>query len=102
MNIHHQTKHSKEYVGYCRLCCKGFKSNLGYELHKKMHDGETGSFEQCTVCGKLFHGQSRLITHMRCHSEEKTFVCLVCNKSYKHKKNLQQHNCSAGVSEEKT
>jgi hypothetical protein len=47
MNMHQQAVHGKEYVGYCVDCGKGFKSNLGYSIHKKMHEGEKDAFEQC-------------------------------------------------------
>lgn len=93
MNMHQQAVHGKEYVGYCVDCGKGFKSNLGYSIHKKKHEGEKDAFEQCYICDKRFAGQSRLAIHMRKHSQVKSFVCLVCNKSYKHAKNLKDHKC---------
>lgn len=89
-----QTTHAKEeYAGYCEECGKGFKSNLGYAIHIKKHSGEKNAFLECPECGKSFAGQSRLAVHMRSHSEVKSFICLACNKSYKHAKNLKDHKC---------
>jgi hypothetical protein len=60
MNMHQQAVHGKEYVGYCVDCGKGFKSNLGYSIHKKMHEGEKDALKReestnpallCLACG---------------------------------------------------
>jgi hypothetical protein len=43
INTHHQTKHGSDFIAFCTECGKGFKSQSGFHIHKKMHTGENDS-----------------------------------------------------------
>ncbi len=93
INTHHQTKHGSDFIAFCTECGKGFKSQSGFHIHKKMHTRENDSYPKCHICGRQCASQSRLVVHMRSHSEIKPFACETCGKAYKHQKDLKEHKC---------
>lgn len=90
---HMHEVHKDDFVGFCVECGKGFRSWSGLHLHRKMHESDSQSLPTCHICGKQFASNSRLVYHSRSHSENKPFMCVTCGRSYKHKKNLKEHNC---------
>ena len=43
----------------------------------------------CSVCDKKFMKPSQLVRHMRVHTGERPFACLMCRKSFNQKNALQ-------------
>lgn len=78
----------------CSVCDKPFATSSGYSTHYKVQHMPADDLCVCNICGKKFSCQSRLEIHKRQHSEKRTFLCTICNKSYKHKKNLDNHPCN--------
>ncbi|KAI9001595.1 hypothetical protein BC832DRAFT_520869, partial [Gaertneriomyces semiglobifer] len=42
-------------------------------------------------CFKSFHRRQNLLSHMRCHSEERPFHCSDCPHSFRRKHDLHRH-----------
>lgn len=80
---------------FCKICNKTFASFTGYSTHERVHHSQSSNLWECSICGKKFSCQSRLQIHERQHSDTRSFQCLVCKKSYKHKKNLDNHPCNS-------
>ena len=51
-------------------------------------------FFRCETCGKGFLRRERFVTHVRIHTGEKPFVCAVCNRGYRDKRELKKHQIS--------
>ena len=46
---------------------------------------------RCETCGKGFLRRERYVTHVRIHTGEKPFVCAVCARGYRDKRELKKH-----------
>ncbi|OWF43275.1 Transcription factor Ovo-like 2 [Mizuhopecten yessoensis] len=90
---HFSSEDASNVVAKCDVCGKSFRSMRGFELHRKMHMYAEGCINgpQCRICGKHFQTKAHLRRHMKSHSSEKPHVCSVCNKAYKHRKDLALH-----------
>lgn len=93
LKYHLKTLHADRYFAFCEECGKGFVSSNGYKDHMSMIHNKEKSNHCCHLCGKYFSSNSRLLLHLRSHSEENNFTCHLCLRSYKHKKNLKDHTC---------
>ena len=51
-------------------------------------------FYRCEVCSKGFLRRERYVTHVRIHTGEKPFVCAVCSRGYRDKRELKKHQAS--------
>lgn len=95
---HHETFHRTEYVSFCGECCKAFKSMNGSAEHRmKFHSTADDKMFTCSICGSKHTTANKLRIHERSHSTDKPFRCVVCNKSYKHKKDVNSHVCNLEV-----
>lgn len=88
----------------CEKC--PFSSNSSSELlfHEALHDDPVETIPtsdsetkvraihryKCPVCSKYFPKAS-LLGHIRQHTQERPFVCKLCDKSFARKNNLQYH-----------
>lgn len=46
---------------------------------------------KCNTCGKTFKKHSHLVSHKRCHTEERPFKCIVCGKAFRWSSNMTRH-----------
>ena len=46
------------------------------------------------MCSKGFLRRERYVTHVRIHTGEKPFVCAVCSRGYRDKRELKKHQAS--------
>lgn len=78
----------------CLICKKAFSSHSGFYSHNRIHHGLEEDLVKCGICGKKFECVSRLRIHERSHSSSRSFTCVVCKRSYKHKYSLDNHVCT--------
>uniref|UniRef100_A0A6J0SYE1 C2H2-type domain-containing protein n=1 Tax=Pogona vitticeps TaxID=103695 RepID=A0A6J0SYE1_9SAUR len=74
----------------CTECGKSFKEKNAFVKHLKIHSGERPYI--CLICGKNFTKKSSLVIHQRIHSRSKPFACNDCGKTFGQKSNLLIHN----------
>lgn len=89
---HMLTCHKADVHAICEECCKIFKSHTGFSDHKKIYHASEKEKFKCTICRKLFISEYKLRVHEISHSNDKPFKCIECNKCYKYKKDLHNHN----------
>lgn len=95
LKLHLREAHGKYVLLICKECSQCFYSHNGFRDHMSIvHRVNSGS--QCPICQKRFSCRSRMMPHLKAHSENRYFACPLCGKSYKHKKDLKKHNCTIG------
>ncbi|WAR17926.1 ZN112-like protein [Mya arenaria] len=100
----HMRIHTGEKPFKCTVCDKRFnQKNLSIVyLPKGVNKAvSTPAFQQlitnkgtkrlCTVCGKYFPTRWKMEAHMRVHTGEKPFKCIVCDKRFNQKVHLNSH-----------
>jgi len=75
----------------CEECFKTFSSPGKLKQHEYTHTGET-PFE-CTIpgCDKKFTSKFKLKRHILIHSQTKTFSCDICQRAFRRKDHLKNH-----------
>lgn len=77
----------------CNICSKTFITPGGLYKHKKTIHGEQKELIPCPHCDKKFVARSALMRHLPSHSDSRSHVCLVCEKTFKRKDKLDIHVC---------
>lgn len=72
-------------VHTCQSCKETFNTKLGLMAHSLNHiEREETNIYKCKHCNREFTSTVRLSIHVtRMHTEEKKFVCDVCNKGFR-------------------
>ncbi|XP_055298493.1 zinc finger protein 594-like [Sitodiplosis mosellana] len=77
----------------CEICKKEFskRSNLQDHIRRRRHGPNANKFK-CSICGQLCINERKLQTHIgEIHLNLKKFRCNACEKSFKYKSHLIQH-----------
>jgi hypothetical protein len=82
------------YKNSCNICHESFGSSSSLWRHKRMKHSQK-KLPQCPYCDKKFTDLHNLRTHEISHTNERQYVCVTCNKAYKYKQDLKNHNCRA-------
>ncbi|XP_048731551.2 protein glass-like isoform X8 [Ostrea edulis] len=85
---------SSLYKHSCNICHESFGSSSSLWRHKRMKHSQK-KLPQCPYCDKKFTDLHNLKTHEISHTNERQYVCVTCNKAYKYKQDLKNHNCRA-------
>ncbi|KAL0809406.1 hypothetical protein ABMA28_011591 [Loxostege sticticalis] len=76
----------------CAECPKKFGSQTLLKVHMKSHErAKNGASLHCSFCGKAFFDRFNMQIHERTHTNERPFVCEICNASFRCNSNLQRH-----------
>ncbi|XP_050091047.1 zinc finger protein 226-like [Anopheles aquasalis] len=86
----HQQRHSVEKRHQCEVCWKGFSTNDGLQVHRKLHQ-ESKPRYRCDVCGKDFGRVYTLRDHMKLHDPEPEHRCERCSKVFPKRRQLLLH-----------
>ncbi|XP_038052002.1 zinc finger protein OZF-like isoform X2 [Patiria miniata] len=93
-----QAVHSHNTSLVCDFCDVGFSTNSQLKLHQRKHANQKKVYA-CPICGKTLPSSLHVSQHIAnpticvdelCGSKE-TFPCAECNKYFKLKKHLKQH-----------
>lgn len=71
----------------CKICNKELSSESGLKQHNERIHIKKKSVV-CDCCGKRVNNSSELKEHMLVHTEDRPFVCPVCNACFKNRKRL--------------
>ncbi|XP_074654872.1 uncharacterized protein LOC141908649 isoform X2 [Tubulanus polymorphus] len=72
----------------CEYCGQAFMLKRDLTVHMKRH---LGQLLPCTVCDVQCLNQSRLNRHMLSHSNERSYKCKNCPKTFKHRAGFVRH-----------
>lgn len=74
----------------CSICGKRFSSQVRLLRHRRTTHTTERRFK-CNICGKPFKKQIHLRNHLRTHTGERPFQCSVCGKTFSSLANLSRH-----------
>lgn len=84
----HQRQHTGERPYQCMNCGSSFKCLSTLRQHEVVHYEKKYS---CEVCLRKFSRPEKVRIHMRVHTGEKPYNCLICHKNYQQKNDLNRH-----------
>ncbi|KAM6433141.1 LOW QUALITY PROTEIN: uncharacterized protein O9250_000471 [Rhynochetos jubatus] len=77
----------------CKKCDESFRVTEQYQSHMELkHDVHLAVKYSCKACEQLFSTHQNLRQHcLATHSEERGFFCVFCDKSFKRRKDINDH-----------
>lgn len=74
----------------CPHCGQIYKTKQILQQHIKRHF-ETGEKYSCPKCPQKFKSWSEIFYHSSVHTTERKFICDICSKAFKAKRDLRNH-----------
>ncbi|XP_055634274.1 zinc finger protein 888-like [Toxorhynchites rutilus septentrionalis] len=98
MLLRHQEIHSSENKYKCRYCGRWFRARSSWYNHELKHRHAVDNKEKlereflCEICAKSFKTKKQLVDHLAIvHEGVKRFHCDICNKSFTRNGSLAEH-----------
>ena len=101
--LRHQKTHQKARTRdfKCSKCNKTFLTKGDMQKHEPVHDGKTW---ECQICDYVTTLKRYLLRHQKMHlqrSENSSFKCIYCEKTYQSKRALKSHELKHDVTNKK-
>ncbi|PNF41384.1 hypothetical protein B7P43_G14410 [Cryptotermes secundus] len=86
----HMESHEKY---QCKTCNMGFAAKATLQEHARACQNQSGreSQHECPECGKIFSREGQLKLHLKAHTGEEAYTCLVCKKGLQTAEDYNQH-----------
>ncbi|XP_021930652.1 uncharacterized protein LOC110835081 isoform X2 [Zootermopsis nevadensis] len=86
----HMESHEKY---QCKTCNVGFAAKATLQEHSRVCQNQSGKESQyeCPECGKVFSRQGQLTLHLKAHTGEEAYTCLVCKSGFQTAEDYNQH-----------
>ena len=95
---HTVKRHGGSYSNFCDMCGKGFMTSRALNTHtpncgliKPKKKKENTSAYPCIICNKIFNRKCNLERHIKSHNEEKEHTCDQCGKQFKDSRSVKSH-----------
>ncbi|KAJ3598071.1 hypothetical protein NHX12_001585 [Muraenolepis orangiensis] len=81
---------AKNKLNHCRICRKGFKSELSLMLHLKSTHFEM-EFYECDFCKLVFTDRKECEKHIELHKSQTLLSCVTCGHRFSNQRSLKRH-----------
>ncbi|ESO03657.1 hypothetical protein HELRODRAFT_80117, partial [Helobdella robusta] len=79
----------------CHLCSKAYATEKYLQMHLAIHKDFTISSQSqtftCNYCFKTFTQSSNYKNHIRTHSDDRPYICDICDIGFKERYHLKKH-----------
>jgi stress-induced morphogen len=88
--VQHMWKHRSDKQFNCTQCTRGFNDSGNFTIHLLSHSSNPRPF-QCDLCPKSYSSKQRIKVHLDATHTEQSFKCNKCDFTTKRKPNLNIH-----------
>lgn len=85
----HMLTHSGKKPYSCNVCNKAFREKKSLRYHSKLHENQDPN-DLSIYMRKKINGKQNVI-RIGTKTVDEQFICLICNKQFKHHRNLKRH-----------